>query len=179
MVIPSFPISILPWAARVLACGLAASTLAEPAGAYPLTGRDLRVYGFTGTYRGKAVGMVGMWNGADYDLTPVDEPARERVTVSTKETVYGPTGTNRFSLIRRSLSGNLRRVTIRCEYSGSAANAEYGEEMKGSGSKIVHIVRRGRSRPRLEMTTKDRLEEGSVFDGTLFTYWTVRGVYRR
>lgn len=179
MAIPPFPTTILLCAARVLTCGLVAATLAEPIGAYTLTGRDLRVYGFSGTYRGKAFGTVGMWNGSDYDLTPVDEPARERVTVSTREIVYGPTGTNRFFLTRRSLSGNLRRVTLRCEYSGSAANDEYDEMMKGSGSKIVHIVRRGRSRPRLEMTTKDRLEEGSVFDGTLFAYWTVRGVYRR
>ena len=162
-----------------LACVLLLTIVADTAVAYPLTGRDLRVYGFVGAYRGQAKGMVGTWNGMDYDRTPVAEAARDRILVSTREFVYGPTGTNRFLMIRRSLSGNLRRVAIRCEYTGTAANSEYGEEMNGQGSKIISLVRRGRARPRLEMTTRDRFEERSVFDGTLFTYWAIRGTYRR
>lgn len=176
---PLFRISTFLNPIMGLACGLLLTIVADIAVAYPLTGRDLRIYGFVGTYRGQANGTVGTWNGVDYDLTPVDEAARERILVSKRELVYGPTGTNRFVMIRRSLSGNLRRVTIRGEYTGKAANSEYGEEMNGQGSKIISVVRRGRARPRLEMTTRDRFEERSVFDGTLFAYWAIRGTYRR
>ncbi len=151
----------------------------ETAQAYRLTHRDLRYYGFSGIYRGHAEGITSIWNGLDYDLYPVNEPSSETLPVASRRVVTGPSGDNGFLLIHRPVNGNFRRMTIRAYYSGTSFNPQFGENMVGSGSKLIRVVRRGFSRPSLEMSVSDSLDERSEFDGTLFTSWRLRGLYTK
>ena len=149
----------------------------EDSHAYRLTARDLRYYGYVGRYSGVVESTTGLWNGFNYDEFYSRRRAIDTVAAAPRTIVTGPSGRNGFFLTRVSARGNLRRATIRYVYSGVSFNPDYGEDMYGSGQKIVRLVRRGFARPRLEMTTSDVLQERSVFDDSLFTFWRRSGSY--
>jgi hypothetical protein len=145
--------------------------------AYRLANRDLRAFGFSGQYRGYVRGDVNTYNsGSDgYDYRYVDQFSRERVPTGFRRTVTAPTGSNAFFLTHRPPTGNSRRMKIRAYYSGVSDNSFYGEEMVGSGSKTINVVRRGFGRPQFEMNVRDILNERSSFDGALFSTWRING----
>lgn len=150
----------------------------EESQAFRLTTRDLRYYGYIGTYGGVLDSTTSLWNGFSYDEFYSRRRTTDVVPAATRTVVTGTSGRNGFFLTRVSARGNLRRATIRYVYSGVSYNPEYGEDMYGSGQKIVRLVRRGFARPLVEMTTSDVLQERSVFDNSLFTFWRRSGSYK-
>jgi hypothetical protein len=165
------PLSLL-----ILALALTGIPVAESQ-AYRLTNRDLRYYGYVGRYSGVIESTAGFWNGFDYDEVYRRRRDNSTIAAAPRTIVTGPSGRNGFFLTRVSARGNLRRATIRYVYSGVSYNPDYGEDMYGTGQKIVRLARRGFARPRLDMTTSDVLQERSVFDDALFTYWRRFGSY--
>ena len=140
---------------------------------YRLTNRDMRYFGYSGIYRGFVQGEVGTRNGGGFDYRYVDQRSFERLPTSRREVVTGPTGNNGFFLNHSAPRGNGRRIKIRSFYSGVSRNDIYGENMVGSGSKVVTVVRRGYRR--YDMSVIDNLNERAEFDGQLFSYWRIRG----
>jgi hypothetical protein len=140
---------------------------------YRLTNRDMRYFGYSGIYRGFVQGEVGTRNGGGFDYRYVDQRSSERLPTGRREVVTGPTGNNGFFLNHSAPRGNGRRIKIRSFYSGVSRNDIYGENMVGSGSKVVTVVRRGYRR--YDMSVVDKLNERAEFDGQLFSYWRIRG----
>jgi hypothetical protein len=159
-----------------LSGGLAAIVLLgsiDTSYAYRMTNRDLRYFGYSGTYRGFVRGEVGTRNGGAFDYRYVDQRSSERVPTGRRSIVTAPTGNNGFFLNHNAPTGNGRRMKIRSFYSGVSYNGIYGEDMVGSGSKVVTVVRRGYNR--YDMSVVDNLNERAASDGRLFSYWRIRG----
>lgn len=142
---------------------------------YRLTNRDLRYFGFSGSYRGFSRGDVASYNNyyGGYDVRYVDQRSSERIPTGARTIVTGPTGNNGFFLNHSAPRGNGRRMKIRSYYSGVSYNDNYGEYMVGSGTKTTTVVRRGYYR--YNMNVVDNLDERSEYDGRLFSYWRIRG----
>lgn len=172
----SYQSSSFLWIASGLALTVLLGSVVDSYG-YRLTNRDLRYFGYTGTYRGPIRGEIGTSNDfyATYDYGYINERGRERLPTPRRTIVTGPTGNNGFFLNHSVARGNGRRMTIRSYYSGVSYNGVYGEDMVGSGNKTVKVVRRGYWRPRYKMKVVDNLTERASYDGELFSHWRVRG----
>lgn len=147
----------------------------QEASARRLSNADLRRYGFSGVYRGDVRGFIRIRDDEEFDTVLVSQRAREILPVRNREIITGPGGRNGFHLVKRSVSGNQRRVVIRLYYSGRSYNPDYDRTMVGSGTKILTVRKFGGAVPQFEMSLIDRLQERGI-DGTgIYTVWDVRG----
>lgn len=149
--------------------------LVAPSQAATLSNRDLQAFGFKGTYRGFATGRITVWQDKKYRNIDFDDNATMRFPVGKRVLVAGPSAGNRFTLTYRPATGNSRRVQVIGTYSGVTYNPRYGENMYGTGRKVITVVKRGSASPRFRMTITDNINERAVRDRALFGKWSVRG----
>lgn len=147
----------------------------DTADAARLTNSDLRRFGFAGVYRGDVQGFVKTKDDDEFVSTLVSQSARETLPVRNRAIVTGPTRRNGFFLILRDISGNDRRITVRMYYSGKSYNPVYGEEMAGTGTKVLKVVKVNSSRPQYEMSLSDKLSERAVNGGAFYSSWNING----
>jgi hypothetical protein len=140
-----------------------------------LTKGDLRRFGFAGVYRGDVQGFVKTKDDDKFVNTLVSQTASETLPARDRAIVTGPTRRNGFFLIVRDITGNDRRITVRMYYSGKSYNPIYDEEMVGSGTKTLSVVKINSSRPQFEMSLSDKLSERAVNGGAFYSSWNITG----
>lgn len=155
---------------------LLSACFAESALAKVLTNSDLRRFGFSGRYVGDADGFIKERDDDEFDYDRINQRVRERLPVRRRSIVTGPSGRNGFYLVRKKVTGNDRRITVRMYYSGRSYNPDYKKEMIGSGSKVLKVRKFRGSRDQFEMKLKDRLSERGVNNGKYYTQWNVSGL---
>lgn len=140
-----------------------------------LTKSDLRRFGFAGVYRGEVKGYVKTKEDNKFVTTLVNQTASESLPARDRDIVTGPTRRNGFFLIVRDITGNDRRITVRMVYSGKSYNPVYEEEMAGSGTKTLTVLKINSSRPQYEMSLSDKLSERAVNGGAYYSSWNITG----
>lgn len=161
--------------APVLAVCAIVTGLSEPAHAARLTKGDLRRFGFAGIYRGEVRGFVRTRDDNRFVDTLVNQTGSETLPARDRDIVTGPTRRNGFFLVVRDITGNDRRITVRMYYSGKSYNPVYGEEMAGSGTKTLNVLKINASRPQYEMSMSDKFSERAVNGGSFYSSWNITG----
>ncbi len=159
----------------LLAVLLVSASFVETASARRLSNSEIRRYGFAGVYRGDVEGFIKVKDDDKFDTVLVSQTARESLPVRNRKVVTGPSRRNGFFLVRQSVTGNDRRITVRMRYSGRSYNPDYKEDMVGSGTKILKVRRINGPRPQFEMSLVDRLQERAVDGGGIHTTWNIKG----
>jgi len=161
--------------APVLAALTLVSGFTASAQAARLSKADLRRFGFAGVYRGDVQGFVKTKDDDEFITRMVSQTGREILPVRNRSSVTAPTRRNGFFLTLRDITGNSRRITVRMFYSGKSYNPLYEEEMVGSGTKTLKVVKINSSRPQFEMSLTDKLSERAVDGGAFYSSWNITG----
>jgi hypothetical protein len=140
------------------------------------TTRDLREFGFVGTYTGIVRGNLFSRTvaSAAFTTVPVSELVKETLPQKDRQKIESPFGSGTEYLLLVKTVVNRRRAVIRGLYYGESFNPALGANTIRTGSKVLQVDRSVRRGTISRMALTDNMREYNT-SGDLLAQWRKRG----
>jgi len=164
---------------RFWGLGVAALLLSGIAMADSSTNRDLRRYGFAGSYSGvMRCNEFFRTNAAvSFTVSPVSRLATEALPQKESQKVKSPFGEGTDYLLHVRTVVSRRQVVVRGLYYGESYNPALGVTTTRSGSKVITLEKRG-GRGLSPMQVTDNMTETNAA-GAILAKWRLKAILER